>query len=144
MIISSDGRRTVSDLDEAKYTAQQMQDMMKSGMAMANDKGDLSNAIKAVGRGGGSHDAIRKHIMSRAKAMKMDDMIPEDWSGGSKGKAPVKKKGNPFAGKESTDPGSPDGAQQVEESEESTGSPKPSEVVELGEAVKGTGRRRKI
>jgi hypothetical protein len=137
MIISSDGRRTVSDLDEAKYTAQQMQDMMKSGMAMANDKGDpsypikdkedLSNAIKAVGRGGGSHDAIRNHIMSRAKAMKMQDMIPEDWSGGSKGKAPAKKKGNPFAGKESAD--APATA---------------SEVVELGEAVKGTGRRRKI
>lgn len=145
----------MSDLDEAKYTAQQMQDMMKSGKAMANDKGDpsypiadkedLGNAIKAVGRGGGSHEAIRKHVMSRAKALKMDDMIPEDWKSGGDGKKAPAKGGNPFAGKESVDP--PDGAELTEAENPDPvveDRPEASEVVELGEAVKGTGRRRKI
>lgn len=47
---------------------------------------DLAKAIQAVGRGGGSHDAIRAHIISRAKAIGMSDKIPENWSsGGSSG-----------------------------------------------------------
>lgn len=41
---------------------------------------DLSNAIKAVGRGGASHNAIRQHIISRAKAIGMSDQIPDSWS----------------------------------------------------------------
>lgn len=49
---------------------------------------DLAKAIKAVGRGGGSHDEIRKHIMKRARALGLSDQIPENWtSSGSKGEA---------------------------------------------------------
>jgi HK97 family phage prohead protease len=46
---------------------------------------DLAKAIRAVGRGGGSHDAIRRHIMARARAIGMSDQIPDNWSasGGS-------------------------------------------------------------
>jgi hypothetical protein len=44
---------------------------------------DLDNAIKAVGRGeqdGTSGDAIRKHIMKRAAALKLTDKIPDTWN----------------------------------------------------------------
>lgn len=41
---------------------------------------DLQKAIGAVGRGAGSHDAIRKHIISRAKTIGESDMIPDNWS----------------------------------------------------------------
>lgn len=47
---------------------------------------DLAKAIKAVGRGGGSHDEIRRHIMKRARALGLSDQIPENWtSSGDKG-----------------------------------------------------------
>jgi HK97 family phage major capsid protein/HK97 family phage prohead protease len=45
-------------------------------------RADLEAAIHAVGRGGGSHDAIRRHIITRAKAIGMADMIPDGWSSG--------------------------------------------------------------
>lgn len=144
----------MSDLDEAKYDAKQMQDMMKSGKAMANAKGDpsypiadkedLGNAIKAVGRGGGSHADIRKHIMSRAAALKMSDMIPADWKsagsgGGDKAGGAPKKGVNPFAGKESVSGDSKD-------LDLGDNRPAPSEVIELGESVPepSSGRKRKI
>ena len=57
----------------------------KSGAAMPDgsypirSKGDLRNAIKAVGRGGADHDAIRRHIIARAKSLGLTDMIPDNW-----------------------------------------------------------------
>lgn len=42
---------------------------------------DLSSAVKAVGRGGGSHNAIRMHIAKRARAIGMSDAIPDNWGG---------------------------------------------------------------
>lgn len=51
---------------------------------------DLAKAIKAVGRGGGSHDEIRQHIMKRARSLGLSDEIPENWtSSGGKGEAGV-------------------------------------------------------
>lgn len=44
-------------------------------------RADLEKAIRAVGRGGGSHDAIRRHIMKRARALGLSEMIPDNWSG---------------------------------------------------------------
>jgi hypothetical protein len=80
-----------ADMDKtAKYNAGQLASMAKSGQAMKNPKGDpsypiadkedLSNAISAVGRGSGDHDAIRKHIQKRAAALNLSDMIPDSWS----------------------------------------------------------------
>lgn len=96
----------MADLAEAKYSAQQMQDMMKKGHAMPNekddpsypieDKEDLGNAIKAVGRGGADSSKIKAHIMKRAKALDAEDMIPKDWGSGSSDGKPAKGK-NPFA-----------------------------------------------
>ena len=45
---------------------------------------DLAKAIHAVGRGSGSHSAIRAHIIKRAKAIGESNQIPDNWtSGGS-------------------------------------------------------------
>jgi len=41
---------------------------------------DLAKAIHAVGRGSGSHDAIRRHIAARASAIGMSDQIPDSWA----------------------------------------------------------------
>lgn len=40
---------------------------------------DLHNAIRAVGRAKGSHDAVRRFIIKRAKALGMSDAIPSNW-----------------------------------------------------------------
>jgi len=48
---------------------------------------DLGKAIGAVGRGGGSHDAIRAHIMKRASALGKSDAIPDNWGAGGRQKA---------------------------------------------------------
>lgn len=75
---------------KSKYDTADMERMLKDGKAMANPDGDpsypiadaedLSNAIKAVGRGKGDHGAIRKHIIKRAKALGKADMLPDDWA----------------------------------------------------------------
>lgn len=41
---------------------------------------DLKRAIRAVGRGKGSHDAIRMHIINRAKALGQSSLIPKNWN----------------------------------------------------------------
>lgn len=59
--------------------------MAGSGEAMPDgsypiaDEDDLHNAIRAVGRGGSDHDAIRRHIIKRAKALGLSHAIPEGW-----------------------------------------------------------------
>lgn len=40
---------------------------------------DAASAVRAVGRGAGSHDAIRKHIITRLKAIGEADQIPGTW-----------------------------------------------------------------
>lgn len=46
-------------------------------------RSDLEKAIHAVGRGGGSHDAVRAHITKRARALGLSNLIPQDWPGRS-------------------------------------------------------------
>jgi len=74
----------------AKYSADDKKKMLAKGQAMANangdpsypinDQEDLEKAIKAVGRGGSDHDAIRVHIMKRAKALNLSSLIPDNWN----------------------------------------------------------------
>jgi HK97 family phage prohead protease len=74
----------------AKYTADELKAMLAKGHAIKNadgdpsypiaDEDDLHKAIRAVGRGGSDHDAIRRHIISRAKALGKSSMIPDDWN----------------------------------------------------------------
>lgn len=76
-------------IDMAKYTADQLRSMLARGQAIRNQSGepsypigdeeDLSNAIRAVGRGGADHDAVRRHIIKRARAMGKSAAIPKAW-----------------------------------------------------------------
>ncbi len=87
----------------AGVTAEKRQRAEKSGAAMENgrypieNEADLRKAIKAVGRAGGKNgtpaerDAVRRHIIARAKALKLEKLIPFYWGkdgtlGGGKGK----------------------------------------------------------
>lgn len=75
---------------KGKYSAEQLRQMLADGEAYKNangepsypigDKADLANAIRAVGRGGADHDAIRAYIIRRAKALGASDEIPENWN----------------------------------------------------------------
>jgi len=74
----------------AKYTADEIKALGAKGHAFKNpdghfsypidDEEDLDNAIRAVGRGGADHDAIRKYIIGRAKAMGKSSKIPDNWN----------------------------------------------------------------
>lgn len=67
------------------FTSAQRDEMASNGQAMAGgrypiaNREDLQNAIHAVGRGKGSHAAIRAHIVSRAKALGAASMLPDTW-----------------------------------------------------------------
>lgn len=71
---------------KAKYNADDLKRMSASGAAMKDgsypiaDEDDLDRAIRAVGRGGASHDAIRHHIEQRAKSLGMTSKIPDNWA----------------------------------------------------------------
>ena len=90
MTVLVDTEAVATEIWEAKYNADQLKAMLAKGHAVANDNGepsypiadvgDLKNAIKAVGRGGGSHNKIRAHIIKRARALGQSDLIPDDWS----------------------------------------------------------------
>ncbi len=71
---------------KAKYDAADRKKMAGSGAAMDDgsypiaDEEDLKNAIHAVGRGSGSHGAIRKHIAARARSLGKSSLIPDNWN----------------------------------------------------------------
>ncbi|MGV4984522.1 HK97 family phage prohead protease [Streptomyces sp. NRAIS4] len=48
--------------------------------ANMHGRNDLEAAIRAVGRGGASHDAIRAHIIKHAQAIGLSDLIPDNWA----------------------------------------------------------------
>lgn len=66
------------------YSQERRQELAGSGQAMSDgsypivDEADLKNAIQAYGRAKDKEKA-KKHIMKRARALKMEDMIPEEW-----------------------------------------------------------------
>jgi hypothetical protein len=76
----------------AAPSADQMRSLVKAGKAMPapgqdrpgrypiRNASDLAKAIRAVGRGGGSHDAIRAYIIRRAKALGLSSQIPDNWT----------------------------------------------------------------
>jgi hypothetical protein len=86
-----------AELEKAKYSADELRQMLSDGKAMKNpqgdpsypigDKEDLENAIHAVGRGSGDHGAIRTYIKRRAAALGASDLIPENWTSGGSSKA---------------------------------------------------------
>ena len=85
-------RELYEDEVRAKYSSDDLKDMQAKGQAMPPssdggdpsypiaDESDLKKAIHAVGRGNADHDAIRKHIMARAKALNLMSLIPDNWN----------------------------------------------------------------
>lgn len=72
--------------EKAKYDTEDRKRMAGNGQAMDDgsypiaDEADLDDAIHAVGRGGADHDAIRRHVIARAKALGASSKIPDDWA----------------------------------------------------------------
>lgn len=64
---------------------------MEGGRYPIADEADLKKAIRAVGRGSGSHNAIRKHIISRAKSLGKSSLIPDNWNSDGSVKDSVSK-----------------------------------------------------
>lgn len=76
----------LGDVSKADTSAAGRRKAAASGAAMPDGsypittKADLRKAIKAVGRGGADHDKIRKHIITRAKALGLEAMVPKNWN----------------------------------------------------------------
>ncbi len=80
----------MKNVELREYTDAEVEALGKAGKAFKNDDGtysypidnvsDLKSAIKAVGRGSADHDAIRKFIIKRAKALGESDLIPDNWN----------------------------------------------------------------
>lgn len=90
-------RAEYEQIVKAKYSAEDRRKMGSSGAAMPDgsypiaDEADLKNAIHAVGRGSGSHNAIRKHIIKRAKSLGKSSLIPDNWNSDGSVKESVSK-----------------------------------------------------
>jgi hypothetical protein len=76
----------LAELAKADTSAAGRRKQAASGAAMPDGsypiktKADLRKAIRAVGRGGAEHDKIRKHIITRAKALGLEAMVPKNWN----------------------------------------------------------------
>ncbi|MFI1535573.1 hypothetical protein [Streptomyces anandii] len=76
----------LAELGKADLSAGGRRKAAASGAAMPDgsypitSKADLRKAIRAVGRGNADHDAIRRHIIKRAKALGLEGMVPKDWN----------------------------------------------------------------
>jgi hypothetical protein len=70
------------------FTAEQRREAASSGAAMKDgsypieNKEDLHNAVRAIGRGKAPHAEIRRHIISRARALGLTAELPDDWKVG--------------------------------------------------------------
>ncbi|MFI6326581.1 hypothetical protein ACIBG8_54295 [Nonomuraea sp. NPDC050556] len=71
---------------EQRKKATQDGDAMPGGRYPIRNETDLDNAIRAVGRAGGpegtaeDRDAVRRHIIKRARALGLSDKIPDSWN----------------------------------------------------------------
>ena len=80
------------DMNKRDYSAASRRRMAESGEAMRDgsfpiaNEADLRNAIQSVGRAS-DYDAARRHIIRRARALGMTDILPEDWRKNPTGKS---------------------------------------------------------
>jgi hypothetical protein len=97
-LMSADDVRDL--LAKADYDTADRDRMANSGVAMDDgsypiaNRGDLTNAIHAVGRGGAAHDAIRRHIIRRAETLGASGEIPDSWAADGSLKTQVTKETN--------------------------------------------------
>lgn len=78
-IKSALGKKDFSDEDRKKLAAEGK--AMKDGSFPIETKADLENAIKAYGRAK-NKAAAKRHIIKRAKALGLTDLLPDDWNVG--------------------------------------------------------------
>jgi hypothetical protein len=90
-------RSSPAGVAKAKNDTADREKKAASGAAMPDgsypiaDRADLGKAIHAVGRGGASHDAIRKHIITRARSLGASSEIPDNWNSDGSLKGDVSK-----------------------------------------------------
>jgi len=71
-------------MQKRDYSPKQRRAMAARGQAMADgsfpiaDEADLRNAIQSVGRAA-NYEAAKRHIIRRARALGLYDMLPDDW-----------------------------------------------------------------
>lgn len=81
----------VADLSKREFSQDRRDDLADSGKAMPDgsfpivSKQDLLNAIKAAGRAKGK-PGLKQHILRRARALGLTNLLPEHWPGSTKGK----------------------------------------------------------
>lgn len=79
------------DTEKKDYSADDRSDMADSGEAMPDgsypikNEADLKNAISSYGRAK-DPEKVRAHIIARAKALKLTDLLPANWPGSTKPK----------------------------------------------------------
>ena len=72
-------------MEKRKYSNATRMRMAENGQAMKDgsfpikDQEDLENAIQSVGRAS-DYDRARRHIMRRAKAMGLNELLPDEWN----------------------------------------------------------------
>ena len=72
-------------MEKRDYSAATRERMARQGTAMRDgsfpiaDEADLRNAIQSVGRAG-DYDAAKRHIIRRARALGLTQLLPEDWN----------------------------------------------------------------
>ena len=77
------------DLAKREFSTEERERMSESGTAMPDgsypiaNRSDLKNAIQAFGRAK-NPEQTKKHIMRRARALGLEDMIPENWKSKTK------------------------------------------------------------
>jgi len=72
-------------MEKRDYSADTRSRMAREGMAMRDgsfpiaNETDLRNAIQSVGRAA-DYDAARRHIIRRARALSLTQLLPEEWN----------------------------------------------------------------
>lgn len=78
--------RVEAFLEHRKFSVPERKDLAKKGHAMPDGSypitsaASLKDAIRTVGLGGSSKNSIRKHIIKRANALKLTNMLPDTWN----------------------------------------------------------------
>lgn len=68
----------------ARDSAEKKGNALPGGRFPINNKQDLLNAIRAVGRAK-NPDAVKRFIIKRAKALGLSNLIPSSWTSGDAG-----------------------------------------------------------
>ena len=78
----------LKEFEKRTFSAEERRQAAKSGAALPDgsypiqNANDLHNAIHAIGRGSHhGHAEIHDHIVNRAKALGLTNMLPDSWSG---------------------------------------------------------------